>query len=123
MTDEEQRKIFGKNLSRYVALSGKDQKEVAKELGFAPTTFNTWCVGKIIPTMGKVQKIADYFEIGKSDLLDDKYSIENALENAKINKDAQLRRMLSYFEKLRPEQKDIIEKMIKSLCEDEDNEE
>lgn len=118
MTDAEQKKIFGRNLSRYIELSGKEQKEVAKDLGYAPTTFNTWCVGKIIPSMGKVQKIADYFGIGKSDLLDDKYSEELAVENAKINKDAQLRRMLAYFEKLNPSQKDMVEKMIKGLCED-----
>lgn len=117
MTDDEQKKIFAKNLSRYITLSGKDQKEVAKELGFAPTTFNTWCVGKIIPSMGKVQKIADYFGIGKSDLLDDKYSEDIAIKNAKANKDAQARRMLAYFEKLNPDQKDMIEKMLKGLCE------
>ena len=71
MTDEEQKKIFAKNLNRYIYLSGKQQKEVAKDLGYSPTTFNTWCVGKIIPSAGKIQKIADYFHIGKSDLLDE----------------------------------------------------
>lgn len=117
MTDEEQKKIFGKNLSKYIELSGKDQKEVAKDLGFPATTFNTWCVGKIIPGMGKVQKIADYFGIGKSDLLDDKYSITSALENAKINKDTQTMRFLSYYTQLTSEQKNIIETMVKSLYE------
>ena len=117
MTDVEQKRIFGRNLSRYVDESGKDQKDIAKELGYPATTFNTWCVGKIIPGMGKVQKIADYFGIAKSDLLDDKYSVEVAIENAKLNKDAQLRRMIAYFERLNPEQKDMVEKMIKSLCE------
>ena len=72
MTDDEQRKIFSKNINKYIEQSGKLQKEIAKELGYSPTTFNTWCVGKIIPSAGKIQKIADYFNIGKSDLLDDK---------------------------------------------------
>ena len=72
MSEDRQKYIFGKNLSNYVANSGKDQKDIAKDLGFAPTTFNTWCMGKIIPSMGKVQSIADYFGIGKTDLLDDK---------------------------------------------------
>lgn len=75
MTDDEQKKIFSKNLNRYIYQSGKQQKEVAQDLGYSPTTFNTWCVGKIIPSAGKIQKIADYFNIGKSDLLDDKISI------------------------------------------------
>lgn len=72
MTDEEQKKIFSLNLNRYINSSGKLQKEIATELGYSPTTFNTWCVGKIIPSTGKIQRIADYFHIGKSDLLDDK---------------------------------------------------
>lgn len=72
MTDEEQKKIFSKNLNYYINKSGKQQKEVAKDLGIIPSTFNTWCVGKILPRTGKIQSIADYFKIGKSDLLDDK---------------------------------------------------
>lgn len=72
MTDEDQKKIFSKNINYYINQSGKQQKEIAKDLGYNSTTFNTWCVGKIIPSAGKVQKIADYFGIGKSDLLDDK---------------------------------------------------
>lgn len=72
MTEEEQRKIFAKNLNYYISNSGKQQKEVAEALGFPQTTFNTWCTGKIMPKMGKVQAIADYFKILKSDLIDDK---------------------------------------------------
>ena len=75
MTDEEQKKIFSKNINFYINQSGKQQKEIAKDLGYSSTTFNTWCVGKIVPSAGKVQKIADYFGIGKSDLLDDKSSL------------------------------------------------
>lgn len=78
MTEEEQKKIFSKNLNRYIKLSGKLQKEIADDLGYSPTTFNTWCVGKIIPSAGKIQKIADYFNIGKSDLLDDKSSARHS---------------------------------------------
>lgn len=75
MTEDEQKKIFSKNLNFYISNSGKQQKEIASDLGISPTTFNTWCVGKIMPRMGKVQAIADYFNIGKSDLIDDKSNI------------------------------------------------
>ena len=71
MSDEEQKIIFSKNLNYYVYQSGKQQKEIAEILGFNPKTFNGWCKGLSLPTMGKVQKIADYFGIGKSDLLDE----------------------------------------------------
>lgn len=68
---DEQAKIFAKNLNRFIAESGKTQKEVAKELGFNPTTFNTWCVGKILPRVGRIQRIADYFHVPKSALTDE----------------------------------------------------
>lgn len=70
MTEKEQKEIFAHNLNRYIEQSGKDQKEVAIEIGFEPTTFNTWCMGKIIPSAPKLRQIADYFNIGVSFLLD-----------------------------------------------------
>lgn len=72
MSDEEQRRIFSKNLNHYLEISEKTQKEVADAIGVAPQTFNTWCMGVAIPRMGKVQKLADYFGIQKSDLIDEK---------------------------------------------------
>lgn len=76
MKDDIQYKIFARNLLHYVNISGKQQKEVASDLGFSFKTFNGWCRGLSIPTMGKVQALADYFGIGKSDLLEDKAADE-----------------------------------------------
>ena len=72
--EEKQCRIFSKNLKYYIHKSGKQQKEIAEELGFKPTTFNTWCVGKIMPKMKKIQVIADYFGISKFDLIEEKES-------------------------------------------------
>lgn len=72
MSDEEQKKIFSENLLRYLSESGKTQREVADAIQVSPQTFNTWCQGIALPRMGKVQMLADYFRIKKSDLLDRK---------------------------------------------------
>ena len=72
MADEEQKRIFSKNLNNYLAMSDKTQKEVAEAIGVSPQTFNTWCQGIALPRMGKVQLLADYFKIGKTDLIDEK---------------------------------------------------
>ena len=84
MTDEEQMRIFSKNINYFIAQSGKTQKEIAKALGYNATTFNTWCVGKVLPRAGRVQKIADYFGISKSDLLDDKAYLTGKVETRGI---------------------------------------
>lgn len=72
MADEDQKKIFAKNLNKYLALLGKTQKEVADAIDVSPQTFNTWCQGIALPRMGKVQRLADYFGVGKTDLIDEK---------------------------------------------------
>lgn len=78
MTEAEQKKIFSKNLNRYIAASNKTQKEIADSIGVSPQTFNTWCQGIALPRMGKVQALADYFSIGKTDLIDEKIPSSDA---------------------------------------------
>lgn len=95
MSDEEQKKIFSTNLNRYLELSQKTQREVAKAIGVIPSTFNTWCQGIALPRMGKVQALADYFGIEKSDLIDSKpllediFSPKNAILHAHMTEDSQ----------------------------------
>ena len=72
MADEEQKKIFSQNLNRLLTDLNKTQKEVADAIGISPQTFNTWCQGIALPRMGKVQMLADYFNINKSDLIEEK---------------------------------------------------
>ena len=72
MEDNIQKRIFSKNLRRYMDSVGKPQSEVAKAIGVSPQTFNTWFNGIALPRMGKVQALADYFHCYKSDLIEDK---------------------------------------------------
>lgn len=72
MTDIDQKKIFSKNLNYFLSKMNKTQKEVADAISVSPQTFNTWCQGIALPRMGKVQKLADYFHIEKSDLIDER---------------------------------------------------
>lgn len=72
MNNDAQQKIFTKNLNSYIEQNGKTQLEIAKSIGVSPQTFNTWCKGIAIPRMGKVQALADYFHINKSDLIEEK---------------------------------------------------
>lgn len=72
MNDIEQKKIFSKNLNNLLLQRNKTQKEVADAISVSPQTFNTWCQGIALPRMGKVQRLADYFHVEKSDLIDEK---------------------------------------------------
>lgn len=88
MNDVEQKEIFSKNLNHYLSLNNKTQREVAQAINVSPQTFNTWCQGIALPRMGKVQRLADYFGISKSDLIDyKKILVTNTLLSEKDNKD------------------------------------
>lgn len=86
MADEEQKKIFSRNLNNYLSLNNKTQKEVADAIGVSPQTFNTWCQGIALPRMGKVQLLADYFNIGKTDLIDEKQKASRPKTNVTLPK-------------------------------------
>jgi transcriptional regulator with XRE-family HTH domain len=65
------KEIFARNLSYYVMMSGRDQKEIAEVVGVAPSTFNEWVKGKKYPRIDKIEMLANYFRILKSDLIED----------------------------------------------------
>ena len=113
MTDEEQKRIFSNNLKRYISLNQKQQIDVAKDLGINPTTFNMWCKGNSMPNVGKIQRLADYFGIGKSDLTDLKESKEPDKEYADITLkialyDDRFKKIIIEYSKLSSAKKDLL---------------
>jgi len=70
--EQREYEIFSKNLSNLVAESGRTQLEISKAIGVSAPTFNMWLKGKALPRMDKVQKLADYFGVDKSALIEDK---------------------------------------------------
>lgn len=53
------------------------QKDLAEVAGVSAATFNEWLKAKKYPRIDKIDKLADYFGIMKSDLIEEK-SIENS---------------------------------------------
>lgn len=72
MTNLGNKGIMAKNLTHYVARSGKTQKEIAAVVGVAPSTFNDWLKAKKYPRIDKIEILAEYFGILKSDLIEEK---------------------------------------------------
>ncbi len=65
------KEIFAKNLLFYVNKCGRDQRELAEIVGVAPSTFNEWVKGKKYPRIDKIEILANYFGILKSDLIEE----------------------------------------------------
>lgn len=113
MSDELQKKIFSKNLNKYINLSGKKQNVIAAEINVIPQTLNSWCTGQAMPRIGKIQLLADYFGINKSDLLEDKSDTENQI--CYINQDA--KDMVQFLSK-NPDYKPLVDASLKVKKED-----
>ena len=64
--------IFATNLKRYMALNEKSRKDISDALGISYYTVTDWVNGKKYPRMDKVERLADYFGILKSDLIEEK---------------------------------------------------
>lgn len=92
MTNYEQALLFGENLKKQIAKKGKQQKDIALDLDIPITTLNNWCVGKVMPRYGKIQKLAEYFGCAISDLTeaehDSSEDIQQALDLYKRYKNA-----------------------------------
>lgn len=77
MTAEENfREIFAKRLNYYMNINGKKQIDLVEDLGLNRSTVSTWCNGKKMPEMVKIDLLAKYFNVRRSDLLEDKTEIE-----------------------------------------------
>ena len=66
------REVFSKNLAYYIEKSGRTQKEIAEIVGVSTSTFNDWVKAKKYPRIDKIEILADYFRILKSDLIEER---------------------------------------------------
>lgn len=75
------KEIFSKNLKYYIEKSGKDRSELADIWGFPYSTVTEWINGKKYPRIDRIEIMADYFGILKSDLIEDKMTEEKEKDN------------------------------------------
>ena len=73
------KKAFAKNLRKYMELKGIDRYQLCEALGFKYSTVSEWLSANKYPRMDKIEQLAEYFGVKKSDLIE-----ENATPNAKI---------------------------------------
>ena len=72
MSDDFYKKIFSKNLRYYMGLNQKEQIDIINDLGFNKSSVSTWCNGTRLPRMDKVDALAKYFGINRSDLIEER---------------------------------------------------
>lgn len=96
MSDLGNKEIFSKNLQYYMGINNKTRYDICKDLNFPYTTFTEWYKGNIYPRIDKIEMLANYFGIKKSDLIE-----ERKKENTKIEDPNQY--VLDLYNSLTPE--------------------
>ena len=89
MVEDKYKIAFSNNLNRLMKQKGISQTDIIRDLKVNKSTISTWCNGSRLPRMDKVQQLADYLGVLKSDLIEDKSnpSIEERYDNLyKIDK-------------------------------------
>jgi transcriptional regulator with XRE-family HTH domain len=104
------KETFAKNLSYYLNRCGRDQKEVAEIVGVAPSTFNEWVKAKKYPRIDKIEILANYFGILKSDLIEEK--VENTPpKEPKLSEGEKI--MLDLFRRVPEDKQELVLQMIR----------
>lgn len=76
MSDLGNKEIFAKNLQYYMSINKKDRNDLARDLNLPYTTITSWCKGDFYPRIDKIQLLANYFNIQKADLVENKEKVD-----------------------------------------------
>lgn len=101
MSDLGSKEIMARNILYYMEQRGVTRQEVCDALGFKYTTFTDWVKCKTYPRIDKIEKMAAYFGVNKSDLVEERTDV-----------DRKRQRMYLKLEKAPPDVLDKIDQMI-----------
>lgn len=62
------RETLASNIKKYMKLNDKTQIDLSNDLSVSPSSVSDWLNGKKYPRIDRLQQLADYFNVYKSDL-------------------------------------------------------
>lgn len=109
------KEVFAKNLARYLHRSGKSQREMADIVGVSSSTFNEWMNAKKYPRIDKIEFMANYFGILKSDLIEEEDDKKISPDELALTEGEMV--MLELFRQIPEDQQPVVLAMIRAaLC-------
>lgn len=125
MGEDYYKNVFSKNLKKYMDENGKEQIDLINDLGFNKSAVSTWCNGTRLPRMDKVDMLAKYFGVRRSDLIEDKseqedtyYIDDDAREVAEfLHKNPDYKVLFDASRKVKKEDIDFVKQMLDRFTE------
>lgn len=120
MTNAGSKEVMAKNLTYYIERSGKTQKEIADAIDVPPSTFSAWVKAKKYPRIEKIETLASYFGVSKSDLIEDKVEHGNKVDVAvdiviRLGKDKEFCEVVKMLNTLDSKQLSSVKNMLCSF--------
>lgn len=103
--------IFSKNLRRLMEVKNVNRKDVATVLGISYFTISDWVNGKKYPRMDKVELLANYFGVLKSDLIEMESDTTPSSQTLTVTEEEKL--MLELFRKVPEDKQQMVIQMVK----------
>lgn len=110
MQAEENKKIMAQNIKRYMDRKGVTNQQLCEDLGFKYTTFMDWIKAVTYPRIGKIEAMADYFGIQKSDLIEEK---EKPVTDDGLTENQ--RKLIDFAEQLSDDQAEKVLRLMQSI--------
>lgn len=76
MSEKEINTVIAKNLNYFLNKTGKTQIDLSLFMDVSQATVSNWCKGLKMPRMDKIDKICLFFNINRSDLMEDRTDLK-----------------------------------------------
>lgn len=83
------KKIMANNIKYYLIKNGVSQTEICQTLGISMSTFSDWIHARTYPRIDKIELMANYFGIEKSDLVEERDIRDTKKDKNKLSPDEQ----------------------------------
>ena len=122
------KKVMGMNIQRNIDRMGITRKDFAKAIGVPYSSLTDWINGKSYPRIDKIEMMARYFGVQKSDLVEDPTIVPTGGQSEPYYVDAETRRlaqelhddpelsvMLDAYRNLSPRDAKLVMEMVRRM--------
>lgn len=107
--EKDNKNIFATNLNNLMAERNKSRKDLSEALGISYFTITAWANGTKYPRMDKVEMLANYFGVLKSDLIEEPSKIDST-KTVSITENEQ--KFLDLFREVHEDKQPMLIQMI-----------
>lgn len=78
------KEVMSRNIKKQISQRGLNAKDFANDIGFKYTTVLDWLNAKTYPRIDKIEMMANYFNVEKSDLVEEESSRASSVDTPQL---------------------------------------